>query len=95
MPTQISLNFIVIIAEWTPWRRYIQAETLLRLVLWNEALFEQELLRPCYLLAVKRLVSPPAAQYTLCIIVACIIVAGRLILLWLWDILRSTPRAAA
>nr|WP_314380229.1 hypothetical protein [uncultured Campylobacter sp.] len=42
MPTQISLNFIVIIDEWTPWRRYIQAETLLRLVLWNEALFEQE-----------------------------------------------------
>ena len=59
MPTQISLNFIVIIDEWTPWRRYIQAETLLRLVLWNEALFEQELLRPCYLLAVKRSASRP------------------------------------
>ena len=33
MPTQISLNFIVIIDGWTPCRRYIQAETLLRLVL--------------------------------------------------------------
>ena len=58
MPTQISLNFIVIIDGWTPWRRYIQAKTLLRLVLRNEALFEQEL-RPCYLLAVKRSVSRP------------------------------------
>ena len=94
MPAQISLNFIVIIDRWTPWRRYIQAETPLRLVLRNEALFEQEL-RPCYLLAIKRLASPPAAQYTLCVIVACIMVAGRLILLWLWDILRSAPRAAA
>ena len=33
MPTQISLNFIVIIDGWTPCRRYIQAETLLRLVI--------------------------------------------------------------
>ena len=94
MPTQISLNFIVIIDGWTPWRRYIQAATLLRLVLRNETLFEQEL-RCFHLLAVKHLVSPPAAQYTLCVIVACIMVAWRLILLWLWDILRSAPRAAA
>lgn len=65
MPTQISLNFIVIIDEWTPWRRYIQAETLLRLVLWNEALFEQELLRPCYLLAFKRSVRARRAIYAM------------------------------
>ena len=61
MPTQISLNFIVIIDGWTPCRRYIQTETLLRLVLQARELLStnEQKLQCFHFLAVKRSVSRP------------------------------------
>ncbi len=47
------------------------------------------------LLTVVTRIVARCAEPVLCVIVACIMVAGHLILLWLWDILRSAPRAAA